>query len=529
MKRLNVTIINAVPDEQPVEEIVKEECKNTFCRFGCVCESIAKTTSLTNRCSNTKCMFVCKCGGPTNQVSQRLLNHKAKTKLNFPFLSFQPHFNVPVDLLNKDLGNLHAKATARLAKEEKDFTSTIVVSDRDMFVLPNSQRSSKRSTKKPKRYNESLDSFENFEEIDTAQHPPAKRPRTSLTNHYSYDPNIINAIRHVTVTMKKLPELDVEPWCMVHRLYKCFCKGTALIGKPFSFINAATTTNEKKSEEIVDDAVKYNHWETAPARRRQYSFDRGSSAATPMSAAQVYEELKTMRSARTSPLDWKNDCQGRTIEEICGLRRQCDIMEIPLRGMLDAMVEKCREKFMEERRILRIAAKIAETLPAAEKRQLPSMLQQRPTQPPQPQTMPQARAVAAKRVTAASVAATKRPEIRETSVTKLNRIITNHMRKVCAIQRQNEMKLDRDTPISVVRWDRILTALQLNEVFVWHTTLTDRSTVLLLTNNPNKSKPISQNIQCSADIFETEYDSLPILAKMMRMYVQNDETTQLGM
>lgn len=433
----------------------------------------------------------------------------------------QPHFNVPVDLLNKDLGSLHARATARLAKEEKDFTSTIVVSDHDMFVLPNSVRSTKRNTKKPKRYNECLDDYDSLEERDTTLHAPPtpKRVRHApVSNEYAYDQNIIDSMRHVNVQVKKLPELEVEAWCMVHCLYKCFCNGMAIEGKPFSFTNASSADKpiDDSSNHVVDE-IPYasSHWESIPPRRRQYSFDRGvtatKTATTPMSSWPMNSDRvdpKSLSAARTRMFRWRIHRKRRSLEEVCELRRQCDELEIAYREYLNRCVEKCKQHFLRESWKERAGHD-----------------QRHGTEETTVDPSDDIQFVSELRVPATY--AKKNPA--ETSVTQLNRIITATMRSVCAIQRRNQLKLNTEQhKISIVRWDRILTAFRQKEVFIWNTLLTDKSTVLLLTTDPNDSIPVSVNIHSTTNILDVNNNSLPLVAKMLKMAVRNAETTQLG-
>lgn len=439
-------------------------------------------------------------------------------------LIFQPHFNVPVDLLNRDLGNLHARATARLAKEEKDFTSTIVVSDHDMFVLPNSVRSTKRNTKKPKRYNECLANYDSAEENDVAlqSQPSPKRARHAVHNEYAYNQGIIDSIRHVAVQVKKLPELDVEAWCMIHCLYKCYCNGMHTAGKPFSFTNTTNTTNttvdksiEDNSNRVFDEKVKASsHWDSIPPRRRQYSFDRSvfsSKTASPLTSHQMnvdIAEQRSLRASRTRMFRWKIERKRRSVQEVRELRRQCDELEIAYRDYLNNRIEICKQHFLRESWKLRAVRD-----------------QNHETDAVTADNSEDIQFVAEMRVPA-TYAKKNSPE---TSVTQLNRIITNTMRTVCAIQRRNLLKLNAEPfKISIVRWDRFLTAFKSSEIFIWDTLLTDDSSVLLLTNDANNSVPTSMNIRCTTNILDMDNSSLPLVAKMLKMAVKNEETTQLG-
>lgn len=430
-----------------------------------------------------------------------------------------------MDLLNKDLGNLHARATARLAKEEKDFTSTIVVSDHDMFVLPNSVRSTKRNTKKPKRYNECLANYDSAEEPDAQlQSPSPKRVRRAASNEYAYDQSIIDSLRHVNVQLKKLPELEVEEWCMVHCLYKCFCNGTAITGKPFSFTNANATDKaiDDTHNHVVDETTTMSsHWESIPPRRRQYSFDRGSTPSTskpglatvPTSSAgmtveQGIAEQRTLRAARTRMFRWRIERKRRSVQDVRELRRQCDEVEYAYRDYLESRIEMCKQLFLREH------------------------WKQRAARDPKlggdavvPGTDDDIQFVAELRVPA-TYARRSKPE---TTVTQLNRVITKTMRTVCTIQRENILELNTEPlKITIVGWSRMLVAFRDNEIFVWDATLTDNSSVLLLTNESHDVAPVSLNIRSATNIRNVDNDRLPLVAKMLKMAVRSPETTQLG-
>lgn len=392
-----------------------------------------------------------------------------------------------------------------------------------MFVLPNSVRSTKRNTKKPKRYNECLANYDSSEENDaTFPSPPTpKRARHAAPSVYAYDPNIIDSIRHVAVQVRKLPELDVEAWCMIHSLYKCFCDGTAIVGKPFSFTNATATEKaiDDNSNQVIDETLKSplgSHWDAIPPRRRQYSFDRGaagvSASIATASASQMNEDIaeqRSFRAARTRMFRWRIERKRRSVHEVRELRRQCDEVEIAYREYLTNRIELCKQHFLRESWKTRAARDQKQGADAVTVAEASDDIQ----------------FVAEMRVPA-TYAKKNSPE---TSVTQLNRIITNTMRTVCAIQRRNLLKLNPEPcKISIVRWDRMVTAFKQKEIFIWDTLLTDESTVLLLTNDPQNSVPVSLNIRFATNILDMENERLSLVAQMLKMGVKNEETTQLG-
>ncbi|XP_004928056.3 uncharacterized protein LOC101735330 isoform X2 [Bombyx mori] len=92
--------------------------------------------------------------------------------------------------------NFNNEINLKLAKEEKKFKQTVVMAGEKSIVL----KARKRNCKITKKYAE--------------YHANMKR--------FKRDPE---AGPEIIVVAHKLNCTNIEPWCMVHNLYKCFCKG----------------------------------------------------------------------------------------------------------------------------------------------------------------------------------------------------------------------------------------------------------------------------------------------------------------
>lgn len=60
MKRLNVIVIDTA-DEMSNSKKTDVVCEKTFCKFGCICESIDTAKYIQTHCQRSECMFECVC------------------------------------------------------------------------------------------------------------------------------------------------------------------------------------------------------------------------------------------------------------------------------------------------------------------------------------------------------------------------------------------------------------------------------------------------------------------------------------
>lgn len=170
LDRLDVTVIT-LPETE--ERCLTKSCNKMHCTLGCICASLKGTYNLKQHCGRVECMFNCNCDFP-----------KYKNDLFYADCS-----ELPAVL------NLDEEINLKLAKEEKKFRQTVIVSGQKRILL----KAEKRNWEPSKKY---LDFYSNM--------------RLKNENQKNQSLSIIAL---------KLNFDNIEPWCMVHKLYKCFCKG----------------------------------------------------------------------------------------------------------------------------------------------------------------------------------------------------------------------------------------------------------------------------------------------------------------
>lgn len=147
-----------------------------------------------------------------------------------------------------------------------------MLSNNSTYLIPGSDREhARRSKRAPKRFSDFVDPSkviggggEDTGEI---------MPLTELTKSKFSPKDPLEAavyqMKHCSVVLRPLQHVNqIEPWCMVHRLYKCFCNGQATEGRPFTFDDL---------EEGLQERYDYSY------RKPRYEFERNDvkeSAAT---------------------------------------------------------------------------------------------------------------------------------------------------------------------------------------------------------------------------------------------------------
>lgn len=83
--------------------------------------------------------------------------------------------------------------------------------------------------------------------------PPQK---SNLAGNMNFS---LTTLKHCNVSLSRLEGLqNIEPWCMIHCLYKCFCEGKSTEGEPFKFA---------EGDSVEEEEIIY-------PRKRRYSFDK---------------------------------------------------------------------------------------------------------------------------------------------------------------------------------------------------------------------------------------------------------------
>lgn len=203
--------------------------------------------------------------------------------------------------------NLRLKATSKLAKEEKDFRPTIILTDSDPLLVRNVENEGRRSKRAPKKYTDFMDpdvAAESEKKKKEKEEPklgiPYKKApiNTKFTIHNIREeprrklgvesrssnkrifvmgnlqkgkterekindmmPEIeakmeaeLKKMMHVNVGVRKLINLyDIEPYCMVHDCYKCVCNLKSTQGHPFDhsdFMSGEESKSQKRKRSM---------------------------------------------------------------------------------------------------------------------------------------------------------------------------------------------------------------------------------------------------------------------------------------
>ncbi|XP_045526108.1 uncharacterized protein LOC123715224 [Pieris brassicae] len=189
LDRLDVTVIKL-----STAETEKTKCARDCCSFGCICNSLECSYNLKTHCGRVDCMFVCKC-----------INSK---RWYAPSTHGSQTFS--------GLEDLNKKLNSRLAKEEQKFRQTVILSGEKSIML----KPRRRNWKSSKRYAEFYSNM-------------CLKSETELK-------------KELFVLIPKLTCDNCEPWCMVHNLYKCFCKGK------FTERKSTPTEQSEISNQVTD-------------------------------------------------------------------------------------------------------------------------------------------------------------------------------------------------------------------------------------------------------------------------------------
>ncbi|XP_052890656.1 uncharacterized protein LOC128298885 [Anopheles moucheti] len=247
MKRLNATIIEgpSEPTQSPFEPGRQQRCDPLYCSKGCICDVLYSSQSVSvanihrkQHCGQIDCIFGCNCGFAESSN----MSYPSKVDLG-------DDEEGDTSLSRAEQRYLREKATACLAKEEREFTPTVILTKNTTVLVQNKESECRRLKKKPKKY----DDYYNDQSVQCllnggsvkdvsgyiSKPPPNAKPLTKTER-----------MRHAHVLLNKLPQLaDIEPLCMVHDLYRCFCGGKATQGKPFSFTEENCIPIASKSSE----------------------------------------------------------------------------------------------------------------------------------------------------------------------------------------------------------------------------------------------------------------------------------------
>ena len=130
-----------------------------------------------------------------------------------------------------------------MGKIERELRPTVIVTESDTVVL--GEKESRRTKRPPKKFDDYENTMTKSFNSESDDEPASKKLKCSnadtegilayesqRSSVLSQDYEELKAIKqevkkmlHVSVDVRRMDEVDnVEAWCMVHKLYKCFCK-----------------------------------------------------------------------------------------------------------------------------------------------------------------------------------------------------------------------------------------------------------------------------------------------------------------
>ena len=221
LKRLNVKVIEVNLEEH--DEAVK--CNNEFCRMGCVCKSLATTSSLISyHCGVPECMFKCTC------------NYNKKNRGNLKVT-----LPIGIDVLSETaVSRLEVEAKRNLAKVEKEFTQTVIRANNQTIIVGGRTNRQRRTSKLPKKYTDFIEDSENL--YGNSLH------KSSIDNK---DENKHRATETKTckVWLTRLNLDQIVPFCLVHNLHQCHCNYKS----EFNFEHLSESMSKKISATKLQD------------------------------------------------------------------------------------------------------------------------------------------------------------------------------------------------------------------------------------------------------------------------------------
>lgn len=111
-------------------------------------------------------------------------------------------------------------------------------------------------------------------------------------------------MKHCNVVLRPLQHVtQIEPWCMVHRLYKCFCNGQATEGRAFTFDDLEEGLEERFDYGIRKPRYEFERIDAKDrAAKRDRRFSSSASSSKDGSLSNGHSPPKSRRSSISQPL-----------------------------------------------------------------------------------------------------------------------------------------------------------------------------------------------------------------------------------
>lgn len=199
-------------------------------------------------------------------------------------MGFILNFLISYLFLHSQENDMRRHATAHLGKEERELRPTVIVTESDTVLLGTREKESRRIKRIPKKFDDYLNPVGKGNELSDFDEPATKKAKLAAakakidqSNDESYKArqarfastnqssdelktikDEVNKMLHVRVQLRRLQQLNYfEPWCMIHQLYKCQCKGTVVSDKVFTLKPPSDVTKKDSIvKPLLSDAAK---------------------------------------------------------------------------------------------------------------------------------------------------------------------------------------------------------------------------------------------------------------------------------
>lgn len=133
-------------------------------------------------------------------------------------------------------------ATAHLGKVERELRPTVIVTKSETLLLGNQEKDARRVKRVPKKFDDYENTVSKSLAMSDSDHdePVSKKSKkeeefkvrggkhvdTTTPEEMVSIKQEVKKMLHVSVDVVRFEHLDeIAPWCMIHKLYKCHCKG----------------------------------------------------------------------------------------------------------------------------------------------------------------------------------------------------------------------------------------------------------------------------------------------------------------
>lgn len=423
-----------------------------------------------------------------------------------------------------------------------------------MFVLPNVNGLGKRNKKKPKRFNECLLMDGSMDFVDLGDETATERPQTVAKPTITFvAPAEVDRMRHARVSLPKIDAVKkLEPFCMIHSLYRCFCRGSATTGHPLELSDGESTTNVNP----LASPKYYGSWEAAPSRKRQYTFEKeepprkrqyilekgepqaSKNVALTNEQTIVHSEVTNLRyhddireSARTRPFRTR---KAKSAHEWKMLRRKCVSDEASWRKLLWQRKQECadfreppkRKNDLKQRSFSGVSAAPATSAKVTS----PKATSAKVTSPKATSAAaaPAVRIPAATPSPSCSEMSVESDVQRKIQIEQLNQVMGSTMRSVKTVQLDTSFKLPNPFQRLLIckSWGNLLKAYHDQKIFIWVLGFSADRTILVITLVDEK--PLIHDALFVAKLGDVDTKAMPLLGKMIKNSIESDKTKQLG-